>query len=78
MCIQKWLRIKKTCPVCRTPIQYTSTSIAVDNFISNMCHLIGGFIKKRRESVQNAHLGISYLIIMLITICNLYINNFRS
>ncbi|XP_060836072.1 E3 ubiquitin-protein ligase LNX-like [Rhopalosiphum padi] len=56
-CIKKWLKIKKTCPVCRTPIQYTSTSIAVDNFITNLCQLFGGFTKERRESIMNARIG---------------------
>ncbi|XP_016663524.1 E3 ubiquitin-protein ligase rnf8-B [Acyrthosiphon pisum] len=55
-CIKKWLKINKTCPVCRTSIQYTSTSIAVDNFITNLCHLFGGFTKERRESIMNAHI----------------------
>ncbi|XP_022181826.1 uncharacterized RING finger protein C2A9.04c-like [Myzus persicae] len=55
-CIKKWLKINKTCPVCRTPIQHTTTSIAVDNFITNLCHLFGGFTKERRESIMNAHI----------------------
>ncbi|XP_025424572.1 postreplication repair E3 ubiquitin-protein ligase RAD18-like [Sipha flava] len=53
-CIKKWLNINKACPVCRASIQYTSTSIAVDNFITNLCQLIGGFFKERRESIQNS------------------------
>ncbi|CAH1721118.1 unnamed protein product [Aphis gossypii] len=55
-CIKKWLKINKTCPVCRTPIQYTSTSIVVDNFITNLCHLFGGLTKERRESIMNTRL----------------------
>ncbi|CAI6343156.1 unnamed protein product [Macrosiphum euphorbiae] len=55
-CINKWLKINKTCPVCHTSIQYTSTSIAVDNFITNLCHLFGGFTKERRESIMNAYI----------------------
>lgn len=53
--------------MCRSSIHYTSTSLAVDNFISNLSQLIGGFIKERRESVQNAQLGwyITFFIIYL-------------
>ncbi|XP_015377309.1 PREDICTED: E3 ubiquitin-protein ligase RNF8-B-like [Diuraphis noxia] len=55
-CIKKWLKINKACPVCRTSIQYTSTSLTVDNFITNLCHLFGGLTKERRESIMNAHI----------------------
>lgn len=48
--------------MCRSSIHYTSTSLAVDNFISNLSQLIGGFIKERRESVQNAQLGILHFL----------------
>lgn len=47
------MNINKACPVCRTSIQYSSTSLAVDNFITSLCQLIGGYFKERRESIQN-------------------------
>ncbi|VVC41819.1 Hypothetical protein CINCED_3A023976 [Cinara cedri] len=56
VCIRKWIQINKACPICRTAIQYTTTSIAVDNFISNLCQLFGGSVKEQRESIENARI----------------------
>ncbi|XP_025196325.1 postreplication repair E3 ubiquitin-protein ligase RAD18-like [Melanaphis sacchari] len=77
-CIKKWLKINKSCPVCRTTIEFTSTSIAVDNFITNLCYLFGGYTKVRRESIMNAHTDVQKETIADFTIDELINSNINQ
>lgn len=51
-CITKWLGKSNICPVCRAPVQATTSCLTVDNFITNLCNLIGGTVQEQRENLQ--------------------------
>jgi len=50
-CIKQWLNKSKNCPTCRTQVNTTVNSLAVDNFITNLCSLIGGTIKEQHDEL---------------------------
>lgn len=51
-CISTWLVKSSQCPVCRSVINSTNNILAVDNFIDDICDLLGGSIKEQRETLR--------------------------
>uniref|UniRef100_A0A2H8THV2 E3 ubiquitin-protein ligase CHFR n=1 Tax=Melanaphis sacchari TaxID=742174 RepID=A0A2H8THV2_9HEMI len=47
-CLKKWLTKSKFCPVCRGVVQNITYCLALDNYITNICDVLGGTIKEQR------------------------------
>lgn len=52
-CITRWLNKNQICPVCRSKIYTTNYSLVMDNFITNLCDLLGGSAKLQRDNIRN-------------------------
>jgi len=50
-CIKHWLNKSKICPICHTLVNTTVDSLAVDNYITNKCNVIGGTIKEQHDNL---------------------------
>lgn len=50
-CIKQWLNKSKICPICRTRVTNSFNSLVMDNFITNLCSLIGGTIKEQHDNL---------------------------
>lgn len=51
-CLNKWLSKSKLCPVCRSIVHNTTYCLALDNYITNLCDILGGTIKEQRTALQ--------------------------
>ncbi|KAF0767376.1 E3 ubiquitin-protein ligase RNF8-like [Aphis craccivora] len=56
-CLNKWLSKSKLCPVCRSVVHHTTYCLALDNYITNLCDILGGTIKEQRTSLQRERNG---------------------
>ncbi|XP_050544059.1 E3 ubiquitin-protein ligase RNF8-like [Daktulosphaira vitifoliae] len=59
ICLNTWLRESNVCPLCRTSVQTTTLCLSMDNFITNICNLLGNAIKEHREKVQQEKLTVN-------------------
>ncbi|XP_050538428.1 E3 ubiquitin-protein ligase CHFR-like [Daktulosphaira vitifoliae] len=59
ICLNTWLKKSKVCPVCRTSVQTKTLCLSLDNFITNICDLLGNAIKEQREKVQQERLTVN-------------------
>ncbi|XP_050531953.1 E3 ubiquitin-protein ligase RNF8-like [Daktulosphaira vitifoliae] len=50
--LNTWLRESNVCPLCRTLVQTKTLCLSMDNFITNICNLLGNAIKEHREKAQ--------------------------
>ncbi|KAL4112371.1 hypothetical protein QTP88_016179 [Uroleucon formosanum] len=57
VCLKSWLSRSNLCPTCRGTVSFTSYSFSLDNYISNLCDLLGGTIKEQRRIQQNERNG---------------------
>lgn len=73
-CLEKWMVVKRQCPVCRAPVISTVPVIALDSYISRMVdETFSEDMKSRRQAVIKErqglcsfHSGISTAILILI------------
>ncbi|XP_050059135.1 E3 ubiquitin-protein ligase RNF8-like isoform X1 [Aphis gossypii] len=56
-CLNKWLSKSKLCPVCRSIVHNTTYCLALDNYITNLCDILGGTIKEQRTALQRERSG---------------------
>ncbi|XP_050533334.1 E3 ubiquitin-protein ligase RNF8-like [Daktulosphaira vitifoliae] len=59
ICLNTWLKKSKVCPLCRTLVQTKTLCLSLDNFITNICNLLGNAIKEHREKVQQEKLTVN-------------------
>ena len=45
------MKVKKECPICRTPIASQMRSIALDNYIDTMVEHLSDELKERRKQL---------------------------
>lgn len=64
-CISQWLKKSKNCPVCRSSLQTTTHCITIDNYINELCELIGGKVKEERDILQKESNYYYYYLIIL-------------
>lgn len=50
-CIKTWLSKNQNCPVCRSPVLTTVRCLTLDNYITNICNVIGGTAKEQRNNL---------------------------
>ncbi|KAL4083310.1 hypothetical protein QTP88_028639 [Uroleucon formosanum] len=48
VCFKSWLSRSNMCPTCRGVVTFVSYSFSLDNYISNICNILGGTIKEQR------------------------------
>ncbi|XP_029348132.1 E3 ubiquitin-protein ligase RNF8-like [Acyrthosiphon pisum] len=52
-CLNSWLDRSNQCPICRSLVISTTYSFSLDNYITNLCNLLGGTIKEQRLTLQS-------------------------
>ena len=53
LCLDQWMKVKKECPVCRSPITSYVRARAVDSYIDKMCeHLSEAMREERKKLVE--------------------------
>ncbi|XP_015370524.1 PREDICTED: E3 ubiquitin-protein ligase RNF8-like [Diuraphis noxia] len=57
-CLKTWLARSNYCPTCRSNVHSTTYCLALDNYITNICDLMGGTIKEQRLTLQNERNGL--------------------
>ena len=88
LCIAEWMKVKRECPICRTPVTSQMRSIALDNYIDTMVEHLSEELKIRRKQLVAARKGKTVscymysthssnhkLVIILITSVNIYSKN---
>ncbi|XP_025415475.1 E3 ubiquitin-protein ligase rnf8-A-like [Sipha flava] len=58
ICIETWKSSNPACPICRTHITYYSNCLTLDNYITNICDLIGGEVNDQRQSLQRENFNV--------------------
>ncbi|XP_050535169.1 E3 ubiquitin-protein ligase RNF8-like [Daktulosphaira vitifoliae] len=58
ICLNTWLRESNECPLCRTSVQTKTLCLSMDNFITNICNLLGNAIQEHREKIQQEKLAV--------------------
>ncbi|XP_060871205.1 E3 ubiquitin-protein ligase rnf8-A-like isoform X2 [Metopolophium dirhodum] len=56
-CLKSWLSRSNHCPTCRSVVNSTTYSLSLDNYITNVCDLLGGTIKEQRLTLQSERNG---------------------
>ncbi|XP_062614448.1 E3 ubiquitin-protein ligase RNF8-like [Saccostrea cucullata] len=51
LCIAEWMKVKRECPICRTPVTSQMKSIALDNYIDTMVEHLSEELKTRRKQL---------------------------
>ncbi|XP_050547329.1 E3 ubiquitin-protein ligase RNF8-like isoform X2 [Daktulosphaira vitifoliae] len=64
VCLNTCFAKRPVCPICLTLVRTKTLCLALDNFITNMCNLLGNEIKEHREKVQQEK-GLSFKIILV-------------
>ncbi|XP_050533738.1 E3 ubiquitin-protein ligase rnf8-A-like [Daktulosphaira vitifoliae] len=59
ICLNTWLRENNVCPLCRTSVQTETLCLSMDNFITNICNVLGNEIKEHRENIQQERLAVN-------------------
>ncbi|XP_050522578.1 peroxisome biogenesis factor 10-like [Daktulosphaira vitifoliae] len=59
ICLNTWFKNSQVCPLCRTLVQTKALCLSLDNFITNICNLLGNAIKEHREKVQQEKLTVN-------------------
>lgn len=50
-CLEEWMKRKKNCPVCRTPVTSMARAIVLDSYIEKMVSCFSEEMKERREQI---------------------------
>ena len=56
-CIDEWMKRKKNCPVCRTPVTSQARAIVLDSYIEKMVSCFSDEMKERREQIIKERKG---------------------
>ncbi|CAI6345426.1 unnamed protein product [Macrosiphum euphorbiae] len=56
-CLKSWLVRSNHCPTCRSVVNSTTYSLSLNNYITNLCDLLGGTIKEQRLALQSERIG---------------------
>lgn len=57
LCINRWMKVKKECPNCRTAVKTQLQAIALDSYIERMVERFSDDLKARRKSVVELRKG---------------------
>ncbi|XP_022183475.1 E3 ubiquitin-protein ligase RNF8-like isoform X2 [Myzus persicae] len=56
-CLRTWLSRSIYCPTCRSQVVTTTYCLPLDNYITNLCDLLGGTIREQRVALQTERNG---------------------
>lgn len=56
-CLEEWMKRKKNCPVCRTPVTSMARAIVLDSYIEKMVSCFSEEMKERREQIIKERKG---------------------
>ncbi|XP_050547512.1 E3 ubiquitin-protein ligase RNF8-like isoform X1 [Daktulosphaira vitifoliae] len=59
VCLDTHVSKRPLCPICLTCVRTKTLCLALDNFITNICNLLGNEIKEHREKVQQEKLTVN-------------------
>ena len=58
LCISQWMKVKKECPNCRTPITSQVQALALDSYIDRMVEQLNDDLKQRRKELLESRKGL--------------------
>ena len=57
-CIEQWMKVKKQCPVCRTPVTSHLRSLVLDSYIDRMVEHLSDDMRRSRDQLIAERKGI--------------------